>query len=266
MKLIDFYNTCLSYSYVTKADVYELISFFFNVNKEDLIFNKDKVLEEDKVRKIISKLERKVPISYILGYVYFCGLKIKVNKNVLIPRVETEELLNYIYGNFDLNNKKILDLCTGSGCIALSIKSKFKNADVYASDISEKAIKVAKENSKENNLNVSFIKSDFLNEINDTFDVIISNPPYIPLLEKTETKYEPKLALFSGIDGCDSYRRIFNCIEEKLNPKGIVLLEIEPNNVDKIKEIINVYVKKKNKVEVIKDLEKKDRFIKVIFD
>lgn len=265
MKLIDFYNTCLSYSYVSISDAFELINHFFNVKKEEFIFNTNKEIDEDKANEIISKITRGVPISYILGYVYFCNLKIKVNKNVLIPRIETEELVNYIYDNFDLNNKKLLDLCTGSGAIALALKNKFKESEVYASDISEKALKVAKENSKKNNLKINLIESNYLEKIKEKFDFIVSNPPYIPLKEKVDAKYEPRIALFSKDDGCFSYKEIFKDIQNNIKKEGVVLLEIEPKNVEKIIKIIKDETKNIKEVSVIKDLEQKDRFIKVNF-
>ena len=164
------------------------------------------------------------PIQYLIGYVNFYGNKINVNKNVLIPRYETEYLVEktITYCKKIFNRKvKILDLCTGSGAIGISIKKEI-DCDVVLSDISKEALKIANENCKENNVDIKLIQSDLLNSISDQFDIVVSNPPYINKkikIMKTVYDYEPHLALFADEEGIYNYRKIFERIKKNLNNK-----------------------------------------------
>ena len=159
------------------------------------------------------------PIQYLIGYVNFYGNKINVNKNVLIPRYETEYLVEktITYCKKIFNRKvKILDLCTGSGAIGISIKKEI-DCDVVLSDISKEALKIANENCKENNVDIKIIQSDLLNSISDQFDIVVSNPPYINKkikVMKTVYDYEPHLALFADEEGIYYYRKIFEQIKK----------------------------------------------------
>jgi len=172
------------------------------------------------------------------------GLKFKVNKNVLIPRPDTEilveEVLQYIK---ESKTQKVLDMCTGSGAIAIAIK-KFStnNVEIDAADISDKAIEVANNNSKENRVNVNFIKSDLFKNIKQKYDIIVANPPYIETeIIKTlseEVKNEPMLALDGGKDGLDVYRRIILEGYNFLNDNGYIFLEIGYNQKDSIEKLI----------------------------
>jgi len=261
VRLIDFYQYLLSYDYISQADAFDIIESFFNVSKEEFIINKDKEINNGISQKIIGKVKRKVPVAYIIGYVDFLNVKIKVNRNVLIPRPETEEMVRYVLKNIDLKNKRILDLCTGTGCIAVSLKKQIKKVEVDASDISEKALKVAKENAKENNVDVKFIKSDYLNQIEDKYDLIISNPPYIPYSSKTETLYEPKLALFANENGLEAYIKIFKDIKNKLKDNGQAIFEMQFDQGKRLVNLSKELIDQNVKTELIKDLEGKERFL-----
>jgi release factor glutamine methyltransferase len=157
---------------------------------------------ETLLEKYITELSAHKPVQYVLHEAWFCGLKLYVNENVLIPRPETEELVEWIASDNKNAIIKILDIGTGSGCIAIALKKKLPNATVYACDISEEALAVAKKNAELNNAEINFLLIDILNtdkipEVN----IVVSNPPYIPVSEKTQmnknvTEYEPHLALF----------------------------------------------------------------------
>jgi len=224
-----------------------LTAYFLNKNKEYLIsHDTEKLLEneEKNIKEGIKRLMDHEPIQYILGYQEFMGLKFKVNKNVLIPRPDTEilveEVLQYIK---ESKTQKVLDMCTGSGAIAIAIK-KFStnNVEIDAADISDKAIEVANNNSKENRVNVNFIKSDLFKNIKQKYDIIVANPPYIETeIIKTlseEVKNEPMLALDGGKDGLDVYRRIILEGYNFLNDNGYIFLEIGYNQKDSIEKLI----------------------------
>lgn len=201
-----------------------------------------KYLDENKLEEGIDRLKNGEPIQYIIGNVDFYGYLFDVNKNVLIPRFETEELVSetikYISKYFD-KNIDILDIGTGSGCIAITLSKKI-NANIDAIDISEKALEVAKENGRKNNSNVKFFKSDIYSNITKKYDVIISNPPYIELNEpimEIVKENEPHIALYGGKDGLDFYRIILSEAKKYLKEKSIIALEIGSNQGEKIKEL-----------------------------
>jgi release factor glutamine methyltransferase len=185
--------------------------------------------------EISARLNNDEPIDYILGYTYFYGLKIKVSKDTLIPRPETEELVELILNeNQTRSGLKILDIGTGSGCIALALNSNLVNAEVTALDVSDAALEIAKKNSVQLDLNINFIQLDMLNENLwsqiENYDIIVSNPPYIPQEEKKDMTssvldYEPHLALFVENDPLIFYKQILKFATSHLNPKGRVYFE-----------------------------------------
>ena len=223
-----------------------------------------KYLNENELEEGLKKLKTGYPAQYIIGDVNFYGNKILVNENVLIPRFETELLvektINYIKETFN-GNIKILDIGTGSGAIAISLKKAFPNSEVTAIDISEEALKVAKENAKLNNVEINFIKSDILSNVKGKFDVVISNPPYIDYDEKIDEKvrkYEPHLALFADDNGLYFYKEIFKNIKSFLKGKFLLAFEIGEKQGKILEEEALKYF---NNVFIEKDFPGKDRFL-----
>ena len=208
------------------------------------------------------------PIQYLIGYVNFYGYKINVNESVLIPRYETELLVEKTikYINKVFNKKvSILDIGTGSGCISIVLNKEI-NANLTASDISDKALEIAKYNAKENKANIIFIKSDVLNDIKEKFDVIISNPPYIDPNEKIMDmvdKYEPHEALYASNNGLYFYEEILKNAKNNLNDKFIIAFEIGYLQGEKIKSIAELYFKD-CKILIEKDYSNRDRYLFII--
>ncbi len=222
------------------------------------------------IEKDYEKLLKKYPIQYLIGYVDFYGYKIIVNENVLIPRQETELLVDKVikYSKNIFNKKvKILDLCTGSGAIGI-VLSKELDSVVTASDICSKAIDVAKNNAKINNSNIEFIESDLFNNINDKFDIIVCNPPYISYNEEIEESvklYEPNNALYAEDDGLFFYKKILNEISNYINDKYIIAFEIGCNQGNRLLELSKINFKNDN-IFIEKDLSGKDRYLFVIHE
>lgn len=259
MTLEQFEKEALSITSVYKADVFDILRKVFDMTQVDIIINRKKELD-DRAESILERLKNGEPSAYIIGVVEFNETIIKVTPDVLIPRMETEELVINLCESINFSNEKILDLCCGSGCIGLSIAKRYPTSKVVLSDISVKALEVAKLNRKINKIeNASFIKSDFLDGIDGKFDYIISNPPYIPLSKKTQALYEPELALYSGEDGLDSYRRILDRLSEVLKKEGQAFFELEEDSRDGIESILKE--KKIYDFEFKKDLAGKTRFL-----
>lgn len=218
-----------------------LFKYYFNIDRVRMVLEPDLRLSESEMLKIhfaVKDLLRNKPIQYVTGETEFCDLKFKVNENVLIPRPETAEMISKIVNSqhSTVNNHcSIIDIGTGSGCIAISLAKMISNSNVYALDISEEALKIAKENAFNNNVNVSFIHDDILNlknNIETKFDIIVSNPPYVRELEKAEMhsnvlKWEPHKALFvSDNDPLIFYRSILEFAKTHLKDNGEVWFEI----------------------------------------
>lgn len=225
-----------------------------------------KYLEPSKLDEGIRLLDKGIPVQYIIGNVNFYGNIFEVNKDVLIPRFETEQLvektIDYITEIF---NKKvdIVDIGTGSGCIAVTLKKQL-NCNVDAVDISVEALKVAKKNALNLGADVNFIEGDLLNPLNKKYDVIISNPPYISIDDKEVMdivkKNEPHLALFADNKGLKCYEDILKNAAKYLNDKSIIAFEIGYLQALDIKKIIMNYFPNST-IKVEKDLQGKDRFI-----
>lgn len=228
----------------------------------------EKYLPKNKLKEGIERLQNGEPVQYIVGNVNFYGNEIKVNKNVLIPRFETEELVEYTISYIKKMFKEkinIIDLGTGSGCIAITLKKKI-NSNVSAIDISKEALEVARENAKKNKVEIDFIQNDMLDNISNKFDVIISNPPYISKNEEIQDivrKNEPFLALYADNEGLYYYEKIIKQAKKNLKEKFIIAFEIGYMQGDKIKKIAE---QNYPKAEVVlkKDLQGKDRFIFII--
>ena len=228
-----------------------------------------KYLPSDKLEDGIKRLNNGEPVQYIVGNVDFYGYKINVNKNVLIPRFETEELvfktINLIKKNLN-KNIKVLDIGTGSGCISIALKKEIPGLDITAVDISEDALVVAKNNALENNCEINFIKSDLFNNIDDKYDLIISNPPYISYDEQIMDivkKNEPHLALYAKNNGLYFYEEIIKNSSNYLNDKNIIAFEIGYLQANEIKKMSHKYYPNAN-IIIEKDMQEKDRFVFII--
>lgn len=220
------------------------------------------------IEKDYQKLLEGYPIQYLIGYVDFYGYKINVNENVLIPRYETEYLvektINYSKKMFD-SKLYILDLGTGSGAISIALGKKL-DSNVTGVDISDKALEVAKNNALQNNININFIKSDMLENVTGKYDIVISNPPYIDSEEKimdSVKKYEPHLALYAEDNGLYFYKNILSNIKPYLKEKFIIAFEIGWWQGKLIETIAKEYFED-SKVLILKDLTNRDRYIFVI--
>lgn len=251
-----------------------VLSDLLNKNKEYLMIHGDDEIEDGLNRIFLEKIERlknHEPLQYVINRQEFMGFEFYVDKNVLIPQPDTENLVEEVILLSDKirKNKKIelriLDLCTGSGAIAISISKLIKKSLVYASDISKEALKIAEENSSRNAANVLFFESNLFSKISKLykFDIIVSNPPYIEKdVIKTlseEVKKEPIIALDGGEDGLDFYRKIVKDAKEYLNPDGYLAFEIGYNQKDAVEKILkeggyrNIYSRK--------DLSGNDRIV-----
>lgn len=245
-----------------------IIGYFFNIpiNKIIVYMNKEiSSKEELEFEKILQKVIEGIPVQYITNRQEFMGLKFYVDKNVLIPQPDTEILVEHVieYCNKINYSLKILDLCTGSGAIAISLAKYIKNANIYATDISENAIEIANKNAKINKVEINFIKSDMFDNIEEKdFDIIVSNPPYIKTSVistlSNEVKNEPYIALDGGKDGLKFYNIIYEKAEKYMNRNGIIFLEI---GYDQKENIMNIFKKKYREVYCLKDLNNNDRVI-----
>ncbi|WP_062060522.1 peptide chain release factor N(5)-glutamine methyltransferase [Aquimarina longa] len=261
----------------------EILSFFY-ILSEDILgltrvaiaINLDKKLSDNELfvfGDAIKKLQNQEPIQYIIGNTNFYGLSFHVDKQVLIPRPETEELVNWIIKDQEgiLDSITILDIGTGSGCIAISLAKNLTKAIVYAIDVSEEAIKIAKKNAKKNQVSITFIHLDILEvkELPENFDIIVSNPPYVRELEKQEMKpnvldNEPSLALFvQDNNPLIFYEKITGLAKRKLKQKGKLYFEINQYLALETKNmILDIGF---NIVEVRKDLYGNERMICAYF-
>ena len=262
--------------------VRQLLCKTLKVDKQYLIINDNKEIKKEEYElfmNYIEQIKKGMPLQYITNKQEFMRINFYVDKNVLIPQPDTEILVENVLKICENIKKqkeenkeevRVLDLCTGSGAIAISLDSILKekniNASVYASDISNEALEVAKKNNNLNNTNVKFINSNlFENIIEKEFDIIVSNPPYIrtDVIENElskQVKEEPILALDGGIDGLDFYRKIISKANNFFNNSGYLCLEI---GYDQKKEVINLLKENKEYIEIkaIKDLSNNDRCI-----
>lgn len=247
-----------------------LLKHLLNVSDTYLIINSDKELEvfvEDKFKKGIELLKNGMPLQYITNHQEFMGVSFYVDSNVLIPQPDTEILVEEVLDILkkDLEKKKVLDLCTGSGAIGVSI-AKYSESNVTMSDISKNALEIAKNNAKSNEVidKCNFVLSDMFKNINEKFDIIVSNPPYIKTKVidtlDIEVQNEPMLALDGGEDGMNFYRIIAENAYKYLNEDGILALEI---GYDQREEVVSLLENVGHYTDIYckKDLGDNDRII-----
>lgn len=237
------------------------MSLLNNIGASDLKLLKE--IYKDNFEVVKKKLEQNYPIQYLIGYVDFYNTKLNVNEHVLIPRFETELLVDKAIKLLKKKNySNLIDLCTGSGAIAITLKKNL-NLEIDACDISDKALEVAKKNSLENNTDINFFKLDILKKApTKKYDCIISNPPYVKEDEYTspETKYEPQIALYASNDGLEFYKRILSIAPSILNKNGTIIFEIGATQAEAIKKIAISYFPN-SQITIEKDYNNFDRFI-----
>ncbi len=252
-----------------------LLEHYFGIDRVKIAMEPELRLSESELLTLhfaVKELLKNKPIQYVLGETEFCEMKFFVEEGVLIPRPETEEMVRQLaVGHWPLA-AKILDIGTGSGCIAISLAKLLKDSVVTAVDVSEKALEIAKKNAAENDADVRFVLDDILNPknpelIDNQYDIIASNPPYVCESEKSEMRanvldYEPSSALFvSDNDPLIFYRKILEFAQKTLKPNGQIWFEI---NEKLGQEMQNLCLEKGFKnVEIIKDFRGKDRILKV---
>lgn len=220
----------------------------------------------EKFSQDVKRLERGEPVQYIVGNVDFYGNLIEVTPDVLIPRFETEELIYRVVSYYQRMNqapKRILDLGTGSGCIAITLKKLYPDAEVTAVDLSADALKVAKRNGRLNEVEIDWVEGNFLEPVKGKYDLIISNPPYIdpeePIDEKVE-KYEPALALYADHHGLSCYEHILKHIEKYTEDNSLIVFEIGYLQKKSLMNLVKEHFPNKI-VWCEKDLSGKDRFL-----
>ena len=248
-----------------------LLAFVLGINHQELI--KRNEISDEEYAKFLVVLEKRcqgIPYAYIVGHKEFMRLDFIVNKNVLIPREDTEvvveQVINLVNNCFSKKTINILDMCTGSGCIAISLANYIEGAKVVAVDNSKEALKVASQNAVLNGVLITFIKSNLFNEIdlNTKFDIIVSNPPYIKTsvinsLQKEVKENEPMMALDGGEDGLEFYRVIVKEAKKYLNPNGYLVFEIGYDQAEEVQKLLGIEEYKN--IRVVKDYSSNDRVV-----
>lgn len=249
-----------------RNDAWLLLSMVCKMDRSFYYLHMEEDLPEEQLREYEIALKKRaehVPLQYIVGETEFMGLKFKVNSNVLIPRQDTETLVEEAL-KVVKPGMRILDLCTGSGCIIISILHNVTDVEGYAIDISKQALNVAKENAKLNDVSVMFERSDLFDNVTGTFDIIVSNPPYIRTEEIVKLmpevqSFEPMEALDGKEDGLYFYREIVAKCKDYLNPDGRILFEIGYDQGEDVSALLREAGFKD--VRVIKDLAQNDRVV-----
>ena len=259
---------------IRQGEEAESLSFVYrslkNLSFTDFVFAlQQEVTDEEMqfVEEIYQQLPAHKPAQYLIGHADFLGMKLKVDERVLIPRPETEELVQLILAENPKENLKILDIGTGSGAIALALAKNRPNWLVTAADISQEALDLASENAKNQNLNIFFKKSDCFAEISEKYDIIVSNPPYISREDESEVGLnvlhsEPHLALFADEDGLAIYRRIAEDAKDYLKDGGKIYLEIGYKQGQSVPELFRKHLPEK-RVRTLKDQFGQDRMVVV---
>lgn len=257
---------------IVQGEEAESLSFVYrslkNLSFTDFVFAlQQEVTEEEKqfVEEIFKKLAAHIPAQYIIGHAEFFGMQLKVDERVLIPRPETEELVELILAENLKDNLKVLDIGTGSGAIALVLAKNRPDWSVTAADISQDALELATENANVQNLNLSFIKSDCFSKISSKYDIIVSNPPYISREDQEEVGLnvlhsEPHLALFADEDGLAIYRRIAEDSKNYINDGGKIYLEIGYKQGQSVPALFMENLPEK-RVRTLKDQFGQDRMV-----
>ncbi len=236
-----------------------------HMSRTDLKFESDRAIAPDQLAQLEEMLKRRAsgePVQYILGSADFMGLKFQVDRSVLIPRQDTETLVeSALIALRAYAAPAVLDLCAGSGCIGLSIKSLAADADVTLADVSREALEVARKNMRALGVAAMLRHGDLFRAVGrDRFDLIVSNPPYIPRGElaglQREVRFEPALALDGGPDGLDFYRRIAEEAPEHLNPGGAVYLEVGAGEADAVQNMLAARFADSGRIRDLNDIDR----------
>ena len=266
---VEFGTKCLTDAGVPDAalDAWYLLQMVCKIERSYYYVHGEEDITQDAQKEYeiaVQKRAEHIPVQYIIGEQEFMGLRFKVNSNVLIPRQDTETLVEQVL-KIVKPGMKVLDLCTGSGCVLISVLKNAPELTGMGSDISKTALLVAKENAKLHEVDAEWVRSDLFDNITETFDVIMANPPYIPTgeilsLMPEVRDFEPENALDGGADGLDFYRKIAGQVKDYLNPGGYVYMEIGYDQGEAVSELMrNAGF---TEVEVIKDLARNDRVVK----
>ena len=266
---VEFGTKCLTDAGVPDAalDAWYLLQMVCKIERSYYYVHGEEDITQDAQKEYeiaVQKRAEHIPLQYIIGEQEFMGLRFKVNSNVLIPRQDTETLVEQVL-KIVKPGMKVLDLCTGSGCVLISVLKNAPELTGMGSDISKTALSVAKENAKLHEVDAEWVRSDLFDNITETFDVIMANPPYIPTgeilsLMPEVRDFEPENALDGGADGLDFYRKIAGQVKDYLNPGGYVYMEIGYDQGEAVSELMrNAGF---TEVEVIKDLARNDRVVK----
>lgn len=266
---VEFGTKCLTDAGVPDAalDAWYLLQMVCRIERSYYYVHGEEDITQDAQKEYeiaVQKRAEHIPLQYIIGEQEFMGLRFKVNSNVLIPRQDTETLVEQVL-KIVKPGMKVLDLCTGSGCVLISVLKNAPELTGMGSDISKTALLVAKENAKLHEVDAEWVRSDLFDNITETFDAIMANPPYIPTgeilsLMPEVRDFEPENALDGGADGLDFYRKIAGQVKDYLNPGGYVYMEIGYDQGEAVSELMcNAGF---TEVEVIKDLARNDRVVK----
>jgi len=266
---VEFGTKCLTDAGVPDAalDAWYLLQMVCKIERSYYYVHGEEDITQDAQKEYeiaVQKRAEHIPLQYIIGEQEFMGLRFKVNSNVLIPRQDTETLVEQVL-KIVKPGMKVLDLCTGSGCVLISVLKNAPELTGMGSDISKTALLVAKENAKLHEVDAEWVRSDLFDNITENFDVIMANPPYIPTgeilsLMPEVRDFEPENALDGGADGLDFYRKIAGQVKDYLNPGGYVYMEIGYDQGEAVSELMrNAGF---TEVEVIKDLARNDRVVK----
>ena len=227
-----------------EVDAWYLLTHVFEIKRTDFLLNGDQTVPEDKSRQyldLVHKRAQHIPLQHITGTQEFMGLEFDVNEDVLIPRQDTEILVEEVLRVCE--GRTVLDMCTGSGCIIVSVSKLGKTKKAVGIDISTKALAIARSNAEKHKTEIEFLESNLFEQVKGTYDIIVSNPPYIPSYEIAQLmpevkNHEPRLALDGDEDGLDFYRRIAIEGKRHLNEKGYLFLEIGYNQGNDVQQIL----------------------------